>query len=353
MSLLAMAGLGLGVIHCGSGDEGSTGASELTGSYDEGPGESQGQGKPGAGNQAKPPNKPGVPAFDAGGINPPGPGKDAGKPVEKPKGRFAYGLDSEGKLVKIDTAEPEKSLGSMKITGLQPSESLIGIDFRPKDSQLYGVGSTSRLYKIDKNTGVATQVGAAPFAPALDPAGKDFGFDFNPAADRIRVHVETGQNLRLHPDTGAHVPGGTGPNGADGQLVFVPGDDNEGVTPHVTATAYTNSVTSMPATTVLYAIDTALDVLVRFDNANAGTMKTVGEIGFDATDFAAFDIWGGQGGGDGAPVIDTPLEAYAALELKAAGSVFGQSLYRINLNTGEATQIGELCTRLYGLAVEP
>ena len=33
--------------------------------------------------------------------------------------------------------------------------------------------------------------------------GQRFGFDFNPAADRIRVVSDSDQNLRLHPDTGA------------------------------------------------------------------------------------------------------------------------------------------------------
>jgi hypothetical protein len=36
------------------------------------------------------------------------------------------------------------------ITGLQPSESIVGIDFRPATGQLFGVGSTSRLYVIDR-----------------------------------------------------------------------------------------------------------------------------------------------------------------------------------------------------------
>jgi hypothetical protein len=349
LTVLAMTGLGMGVINCGLGDDGSTGASELQrGPSDDTPPGNASASPPGA-STAQP--EPSTPAFDAGALNPPG--KDSGKKADPIKGRLAYGLDADHNLVKLDTATPEKALASVKITGLGANESLIGIDFRPKDGLLYGVTTASRLYKIDKNTGAATAVGATAFAPALDPAAIDFGFDVNPVADRLRIHVETGQNLRLNPDTGAHVPGGTGPNGADGQLTFLAGDINTGTTPHLTATAYTNSVRSTPTTTALYAIDTALDVLVRFENANAGTMRTIGEIGFDATDIAAFDIWGGQGGGDGAPVINTPLEAYAALELKAAGSVFGQSLYRIDLNTGNATQIGQLCTTLYGLAVEP
>ena len=39
--------------------------------------------------------------------------------------------------------------------------------------------------------------------------GSAFGVDFNPAADRVRVVSNLGQNLRLHPDTGAQVDGET------------------------------------------------------------------------------------------------------------------------------------------------
>ena len=40
------------------------------------------------------------------------------------------------------------------------------------------------------------------------PAGAtEWGFDFNPTVDRIRVVNDRGANLRLHPDTGAQVDG--------------------------------------------------------------------------------------------------------------------------------------------------
>ena len=55
-----------------------------------------------------------------------------------------------------------------------------------------------------------------------------FGFDFNPAADRIRVVSNTGQNLRLHPDTGAVVDGDATVEGVqpDPSLRYAWGDVN-------------------------------------------------------------------------------------------------------------------------------
>src|SRR5436189_4355098 len=50
---------------------------------------------------------------------------------------------------------------SVPVTGLQAGESLVGIDVRPADQVLYGVGSSSRLYTVNPLTGGATQVGAA------------------------------------------------------------------------------------------------------------------------------------------------------------------------------------------------
>jgi hypothetical protein len=42
---------------------------------------------------------------------------------------------------------------------------------------------------------------AAVFMPVL--AGTSFGFDFNPTVDRIRLVSDSGQNLRLNPNSGA------------------------------------------------------------------------------------------------------------------------------------------------------
>src|SRR6478752_6741002 len=50
---------------------------------------------------------------------------------------------------------------SVPVTGLQGGETLVGIDVRPANQLLYGVGSSSRLYTINPLTGAAAQVGTA------------------------------------------------------------------------------------------------------------------------------------------------------------------------------------------------
>src|SRR5215475_13471661 len=105
------------------------------------------------------------------------------------------------KLLTFDGSAPGTVLSSVGITGLQAGEVLLGIDRRPASGLLYGLGSTSRLYTINTTTGLATEVGASPFAPAL--TGTSFGFDFNPVPDRIRIVSTDTTNFRLNPNTGA------------------------------------------------------------------------------------------------------------------------------------------------------
>src|SRR6187200_1617188 len=95
-----------------------------------------------------------------------------------------YGVTTTNLLVSFNSGAPGTILSSVAITGLQAGETILGIDFRPATKQLYGLGSTSRLYTINLSTGAATAVGP-PFTPAL--SGTAFGVDFNPTVDRIRI----------------------------------------------------------------------------------------------------------------------------------------------------------------------
>src|SRR5262249_29022377 len=103
------------------------------------------------------------------------------------------GLTSTGNLVTFDSSTPGAIVTTVAITGLQAGEVLLGIDRRPANGLLYGLGSTSLLYTIDTTTGAATQVGSAG---AFTLSGTAFGFDFNPVPDRIRVVSTDTTNFR-------------------------------------------------------------------------------------------------------------------------------------------------------------
>ena len=193
------------------------------------------------------------------------------------------------------------------ISGLQASEQILGLDFRPLNAKLYALGSSNRLYSIDAASGVATAVSTAPFSTAL--SGTSFGFDFNPVADLIRVVSNTGQNLRISP-----VTGDIAPNGVDTPL---PADKQ-----FVNAAAYTNNVAGA-TTTTLYTINSQNGKLYKQDPPNAGTMTEIGSLGITITEANGFDISSANGVAYGIFTVGTTTR-----------------IYSINLQNGAVTQGG-------------
>lgn len=251
--------------------------------------------------------------------------------------QVVYGITEDNRLIRFDASDPTALLSNTPITGLaQPSELILGIDFRPRTRELYAVGSSNRLYKIDPMTGVARTVGSGmPFSPALN--GVEFGFDFNPVVDRIRLTSDTGQNLRLHPDTGMVVA-------VDGTLMYNAGDPNFGRQPLIVGSAYTNNLDGATST-ILYNIDARQDVLVIQNPPNAGGLVTVGPLGMNVGTVLGFDIltMGGMNMGYVA-VIDVDRGDFR--------SWFGT----IDLNTGMITPIspiGGVALRVRDIAVVP
>ncbi|MFD1610348.1 DUF4394 domain-containing protein [Sphingomonas tabacisoli] len=224
------------------------------------------------------------------------------------------GLTTQGGLVLFDSATPGTVSAPVAVTGLGAGETLLGIDRRPATGQLFGISSASRLYTLDTITGAATAVGA-PGAFTL--SGTSFGFDFNPTVDRIRVTSNTGQNLRLNPNTGALAA-------TDTPLAYQAGDANAGTAPSVVGSAYTNNF-SGAASTQLFDIDANLDILALQVNPNAGLLQTVGPLGINAGSLTGFDISGPSG------------IAYLVTEANTAPF---SNLYRVNLGTGAASLVG-------------
>ena len=227
-----------------------------------------------------------------------------------------YVLNDANQLLLINVRASGTPLATVSLTGLQPNERLLSIDFRPATGQLYGIGSSSRLYVINPATGVARALGTGPFSPAI--TGDIAGFDFNPTVDRVRLVTNQGQDLRLNPETGTVAATDGAINGAPGAMI--------------TAVAYTNN-RSGATTTTLYDIDPATDRLYIQNPPNNGTLVSVGPLGLDITGSAGFDI-----GPDGNAV--------------AAVTFNGQSeLQQVNLATGRLQKLGNLPGNIIGLAI--
>src|SRR5688500_4843293 len=100
------------------------------------------------------------------------------------RAELIYGIAAVGNatnLVTWDSSDEANLLSGAFVSGLQPYETIAGIDFHPQTGQLYALGTTSRLYTLNMATGAAAAVGALPFAPPLN--GFNFGFTFEPATN--------------------------------------------------------------------------------------------------------------------------------------------------------------------------
>ena len=267
-------------------------------------------------------------------------------PQGEARAEKAVAVTSSNKLLKFNAGQPGRILATLNITGLQPGETLLGIDYRVAKDQLYALGSSGRLYTLNEDTAAATAVGM-PFAVKLD--GAQFGFDFNPTVDRIRVVSNTGQNLRLHPDTGAVVDSNPALDGVqtDAKLAFAAGDINVGKAPITVGAAYSYNKADTKITTN-FALDAATGTLVTQGSRegavpavspNTGQLFTVGSLGM-AFNSAAFDI--------------QALSDVAFAALNSDGSMASRWVM-IDLKTGAAKSLGNIggSERVVGVAMEP
>ena len=218
-------------------------------------------------------------------------------------------LTDDNTLVSFDSSNPGASQFT-EVTGVDGV--LLGIDTRPANGSIYGISTTNNIYTIDSESGEATYVSTLdmPFE-----GGTISGFDFNPAADRLRLVGDNDQDFRINVETGEVT--------VDGTLAFAEGDVNQGVNPNVTAAAYTNSF-DVTETTQLYDIDTLLNTLVLQDPPNDGTLVTVGDTGIDVDTLAGFDILSSADGGN------------------LGFAVTNSTLYSVDLINGETTTMGEI-----------
>lgn len=273
-----------------------------------------------------------------------GPEREAEGP---PRKENMVALTEGGSLVRFNAGQPQKVTVIGSVKGLQGGENLVGIDYRVNRGVLFGLGSAGRIYTIDAKTAEAKAVGTAPLAIAL--SGSEFGFDFNPTVDRIRIVSDSGQNLRAHPDTGAAVDGNPNQEGVqpDGPLAYAASDRNAGTKPRVVAAGYTYNKQNDKITTN-YAIDAATGSLVMQGtkegatpavSPNTGQLFTVGSLGVAPFARASFDI------------ADVNNAAFAAINHDGAART---RFYLVDLDSGKATFIGTVGgERLRGVAIEP
>ena len=246
------------------------------------------------------------------------------------------GLTTGNEIVQFAVGSPNTLTTQSAITfpAMATDTDLVGIDYRPRGGNLFAQARQGAIYVLEPpavfpGNWTATTV-RSPGSTPFTGTPSEFGFDFNPAADRIRT-VNNGpgggasdNNYRFNPNSGDQVDADTGTPGtqADGDLAFAAGDVNAGDTPVIGGAAYTNNLDGT-SSTALFDIDAGNDALVLQNPPNGGQLNTIGSLGVSATQTIGFDIETQTGA------------AYASLVSPVNNPE--STFYRLDLTTGAAT----------------
>ena len=256
--------------------------------------------------------------------------------LEHPEILLALTQDMD--LISFQATKPDRILSSVSVKGLRSGDALIGIDYRVNKKTLYAVSRAGQVYTLDATTGNLTPVGSNPHIKLI---GSKFGVNFNPAADKIRVVSDKGQNLRFNPDTGVLA-------GTDNTLRYSENDVQEADVSTVGATAYTYNPKNDQMTTN-FVVDLRLGMLARQGSQegrepvispNAGWLNTIAPLGTGPLERAALDI------------ASSNNKAFLAAQKKNDGTT---RLYLVDLNQGKATTLGTIDggRPVLGLTVQP
>jgi Domain of unknown function (DUF4394) len=243
------------------------------------------------------------------------------------RGLRVVGLTDDQRLVTFRSGSPSTVTTVGRIFGLKADRVLVGIDYRVQDGKLYGVGDRGGVYTI--STRNASVVKVSQLTVALN--GRFFAVDFNPAANRLRVVSDTGQNLRHNVDDPAGMPA-AGTTATDAMLTYPPAT---GAATGVTGAGYTNNDLDSDTATTLFDLDTNLDQMAIQSPANAGTLAATGKLLVDGDSNAGFDVYSSLR--DGTAVSNTGLAT-----LKVNGRY---GLYQVGLLTGDAKFAGRFPSR--------
>jgi hypothetical protein len=238
------------------------------------------------------------------------------------------GLTADGRtLVSLRGNDPDKLRTIGTVSGLLGDMRLIGIDFRVQNGKLYGVGDRGGIYTIGTDDAKASKVSQLTVALS----GQLYDIDFNPAANRLRVVSDAGQNLRHNIDDPAGTPA-AGMTATDTALTTPPAT---AVTPGVTGAAYTNNDADANTATTLFDLNIMTDQIAVQSPANQGELAPTGKLMADADADSGFDIYSTLRGG-----VAVANTAFATLKVDGR-----YRLYRIDLLTGRATNAGSFPSR--------
>lgn len=249
-----------------------------------------------------------------------------------------FALSQAGQqLTSFNRNKPDTLVSQQTIRGLSNNDSLIGIDYRPADGKLYGVGRLGNIYVINPSNSQA-ELKSKLVADSTDTTlpftsitGNEalMSVDFNPVADRLRVVGNDGQNLRINVDTGTTITD-TVLNGST-------------TTATITSVAYTNSFAGTGSTR-MFDIDVTGDRLYLQNPPNDGKLAESAPLGVNAEGSSSFDIDG------------ITNQGYAVLNVGGTNQFYKINLASLGTTTATTTLVGSLptgLTNIRGIALKP
>ena len=171
------------------------------------------------------------------------------------------------------------------------------------------------MYILDSSSAAATFVNRL----SIPLTGTRFGVDFNPAADRLRIISDTGQNLRHNVNAG-------GVTVADGALNYT-----AGTAARASRRCLHQQRPGAPTATTLYALDSSLDQIAIQSPPNNGSLAATGKLTVDTGDWTGFDIYSIVRND-----VTVDVAGFATLSTADGKTAF----YEVALPTGKATPRG-------------
>jgi len=255
--------------------------------------------------------------------------------VDGPRPETVFAATRSNQLIRFNAGAPGRIADFRPISGMQPGEQVVGLDFRPSNGKLYALGTAGQLYVIDPASAIAESVGPGRLRTL---ASEDVGFDFDPQSDHIRLVTASGHNLRIDPDSGLPVDGDPLAPGvqSDSELRYAAGEFQHGTAPRLAAAAavYRPASGRRPATTTQYAIDRRTRTLVAQGSPPRAFRRLPPESGqLHAIGALALDL------GDGPVSLDVS-PAQVALLCVSRGE--RSELYRIDLTSAALQPLGRI-----------
>ncbi|MDQ0947966.1 hypothetical protein QFZ24_001889 [Streptomyces phaeochromogenes] len=244
---------------------------------------------------------------------------------------LAFGITDDGtRMAAFNTDDPGTLNWFKRIDGLVGDTAVIGLDFRVQNGLLYMVGNKGGIYTVQIPPAVPNPLLTKVSQLSVPLQGTNFGVDFNPAADRLRIISDTGQNL-------AH-------NLANSSTATNTPLTTDGATTHgVTGAAYTNNDLNSATATTLFDINATSDqVVIQSPPAN-GLLVPTGSLGFDAGVNTGFDIFSDLSAGK--TISNT---AFATLTPAGAST---STFYTVDVLTGATTSVDQFPVSITDVAV--